>query len=218
MGGAAMGAPQQGASGSPGTAPDEKRRVVTSQADGDWIPRSSLDEERLLIERARRCPVAFGQLYQRHAERVYAYTYKRTQNHEDAEDIVSETFLLAFRNMERYEWRNVPFSAWLFRIASNQVALHYRRSHLCLPLEDLAVEDVGVDLEAEAERISDRQEMRYAISLLNLDQQRAIELRYREDLPTREIAARMSRTEGSVRLLLHRATNTLRARVLPLTA
>ena len=186
--------------------------------EGDRVSQPTLDEERLLVERARRNRQAFAELYDRYADRVYAYAYKRTRSHENAQDITSDTFLLALENIERYEWRNVPFSAWLYRIASNQIALHYRKYRPCLPIDDLVIRDTETDLEREAERISDAQDVRRALSLLSKDQRRAVELRYTQDMRAGDIAAEMHRTEGSVRLLLHRASNSLRSQILPLSA
>ena len=186
--------------------------------EGDRVAQPTLDEERLLVERARRNRQAFAELYDRYADRVYAYAYKRTRSHENAQDITSDTFLLALENIERYEWRNVPFSAWLYRIASNQIAMHYRKYRPCLPIDDLVIRDTETNLEREVERISDAQDVRRALSLLSKDQRRAVELRYTQDMRAGDIAAEMHRTEGSVRLLLHRASNSLRSQILPLSA
>lgn len=182
------------------------------------VSQGMLNEERLLVERARCNREAFGDLYTRYSSRVYAYAYKRTGSRESAEDITSNTFVLALEGIGKYEWRNVPFSAWLFRIAANQVAMHYRKARPCLPIDGLYIEDQGVGPETEAVRASEADTVRDAVAGLNRDQQRAIYLRYNSDMRAREIAAEMGRTEGSVKLLLHRATATLRSRMLPMTA
>lgn len=176
-----------------------------------------LDEERLLVERARRNPEAFGELYNRYYDRVYAYVYGRTRSREGAEDITADTFVLAIENLPRYEWRNVPFSAWLFRIAANQVAGHYRRARPCVHLDEQLVHDEAGP-EEEALRLAAAEDVRLALTGLKRDQQRAMELRYQHGLRASEIAAEMGRTEAAVKLLLHRAMHTLRARMLPLSA
>ena len=186
--------------------------------DGTWISPADLDEERLMVERAKRSAEGFGDLYARYSDRVYAYAYKRTRNREDAEDITSNTFVLALENIGKYEWRNLPFSAWLFRIASSQIAAHYRKSQPCLPIDDLTICDSGAGPEEAALRTSDAQEVQQALSWLTADQQRAMRLRYHDGMRAREIATQMGRTEGSVRLILHRATHSLRAQMLPLSA
>ncbi len=182
------------------------------------VSQTALDEERLMVERARRDPAAFGDLYSRYSNQIYAYAYKRTHDREDAEDITSDTFMLAFEAMDRYEWRNVPFGAWLFRIASNVVAAHYRKKRHSTPIDDVVLYDTDVDPERDAIRSSDADDLRRAVSLLKGDQRRVVELRYDEDMCSREIAQAMGRTEGSVRTLLHRATRSLRSQMLPLSA
>lgn len=186
--------------------------------DNPMMPQQRLDEERLLVERARRNSDAFGELYSRYYSRVYAYVYSRTSNRENAEDITSDTFLLAFEKLDRYEWRNLPFGAWLFRIASNQVAMYYRKARPSLDIEDVVLWDTEPTPEAEAISAASAQEVRSAVQVLNQDQQRAIRLRYDLGLRNREIATAMGRSEGAVKLLLHRATSALRSQVLPLSA
>ena len=195
----------------------QEDRPVTAQLDPTRMSQSVLDEERLLVERARREAEAFGQLYSRYYPRVYAYVYTRTQSPESAEDITADTFVLAMENIGRYEWRNVPFSAWLFRIASSQVATHFRRSRPCAQLDETLVHE-GAGPEDEAIRRSDAEEVCRALTLLKSDQQKAVTLRYRHEMRNGEIAATMGRTEASVKLLVHRGMAALRATMLPLSA
>lgn len=176
-----------------------------------------LDEERLLVERARRNPEAFGEIYVLYCERIFGYVYSRTGSHEASEDITADTFVLAFEHLPRYEWRNIPFRAWLFRIAANQVAAYYRRQRPCAYLDDTIVH-MGAGPEEQALRIDDVEEVRQALASLKWDQQRAMRLRYHHDMRAREIAAEMGRTEAAVKLLLHRGMLSLRARMLPLSA
>lgn len=191
---------------------------MTMQTQFPTTTQSLLDEERLVVERAQHDTAAFGEIYERYYRRLYAYTYNRTHSPEDAEDIVSNTFLQAMEGLARYEWRNVPFGAWLFRIASNQIAMHYRRSGRTVELDELSLESSYDGPEEEAIRGSDAADLRSAVLQLKPDQRRVIELRYHQDLRNREIAGQMGRTEGAVKLLLHRATNNLRSSVQPLVA
>ena len=84
------------------------------------------ERERRLVEAARDDPVAFGALYEQHVDAIYAYALHRVRDGTVAEDVVAETFHRALENLGRYEWRGVPFSAWLYRIASNVIAARYR--------------------------------------------------------------------------------------------
>src|SRR5215467_15979672 len=79
-------------------------------------------DERTLIEAAQADPARFVDLYERHFNRVYAYVMRRTRSRAEAEDITSAVFERALTNLPRFEWRGVPFVAWLYRIAANALA------------------------------------------------------------------------------------------------
>src|SRR5499425_3949672 len=85
-------------------------------------------QERQLIEAAQADPARFGELYEIHFERVYAYVVKRVQDRAESEDLTSEVFHQALANLKRFEWRGIPFAAWLFRIASNLISDRWQRS------------------------------------------------------------------------------------------
>ena len=85
-------------------------------------------DERLLIEAAQRDPACFADLYELHFERVYAYAVKRMANRTEAEDLTAEVFHQALANLQRFEWRGIPFAAWLFRIAGNLISDRWQRS------------------------------------------------------------------------------------------
>src|SRR5689334_18268756 len=80
-----------------------------------------VDEQRL-IEAAQRDPAQFGELFELHARRIYAFISVRVRGREEAEDLTSEVFHQALKNLKAYEYRGIPFSAWLFRIATNAIA------------------------------------------------------------------------------------------------
>jgi RNA polymerase sigma-70 factor (ECF subfamily) len=83
--------------------------------------------ERLLIEAAQRDPARFAALYDLYFDRIYAYIASRAASRDEAEDMVSEVFHKALANLRRFEWRGAPFSAWLYRIAANEVTDHVER-------------------------------------------------------------------------------------------
>lgn len=87
-----------------------------------------LEAERRLIEASQRQPRRFAKLYERYFDRVYAFALTRTRDRAAAEDVSAETFRQALGNLPRLEWRGVPFSAWLFRIAANAAAHYFKRA------------------------------------------------------------------------------------------
>jgi hypothetical protein len=86
----------------------------------NWLKaRRQETDERLLVEAAQRDPRRFAELYELHFHRVYAYVVGRVGRREEAEDVTSDVFHQALARLQNYEWRGVPFSAWLIRIAAN---------------------------------------------------------------------------------------------------
>ncbi len=85
------------------------------------------EDERLLIEAAQSDPRRFAELYERHFERVYAFVARRARGRAEAEDLTAEVFHHALAHLGRFEWRGVPFVAWLLRIARNAVADRWQR-------------------------------------------------------------------------------------------
>src|SRR5260370_24233661 len=86
--------------------------------------------ERLLVEAAQKDPARFGELYDIHFERIYAFVARRMRDRDKAEDLTSEVFHKALANLKSYTWTGAPFAAWLYRIAANAVADFSKRSAL----------------------------------------------------------------------------------------
>src|SRR5438094_4122198 len=84
-------------------------------------------EERLLVEAAQKDPSRFGELYESNFERVYAFVARRVRGRALAEDLTADVFHKALANLSRFDWRGIPFAAWLLRIASNVIADEWRR-------------------------------------------------------------------------------------------
>ena len=163
------------------------------------------DDERLLIEAAKADPARFLELYDRHVYRVYAYASRRTGSRAVAEDVTSEVFEQALTNIARFEWRGVPFSAWLFRIAANALADHWKRegrdSH-ALPPE--------IPDEREHQDLERRVSLFQLVDRLPDAQRQVIQMRFVEDRSIREVAAALDRSEGAIKQLQLRAIDTLR--------
>src|SRR5579864_1088380 len=85
------------------------------------------DEERLLVEAAQKDPAKFGDLYELHFERIYAFVRRRVRDRETAEDLTSEVFHKVLSNLASYQWTGAPFAAWLIRIAANAIADRMKR-------------------------------------------------------------------------------------------
>lgn len=168
-----------------------------------------LEAERRLIEASKRQPRQFAQLYERYFDRVYAFALTRTRDRAAAEDVTAETFRVAFENLPRFEWRGVPFSAWLFRIAANAAADQAKATSRA---EGLGEMDVAGEESWEGRLIEVETKARLfeLVKRLPEDQRRVIVMRFGEERSVREIAGALNRTEGAVKLLQHRAMQKLR--------
>lgn len=87
----------------------------------------NLSDEKKLVEQAKLDPRAFARLYDLYLERIYGYVYRQTGNVMVAQDITAVTFEKALRHIRRHRWQGVSFGAWLYAIARNEIAQHYRQ-------------------------------------------------------------------------------------------
>jgi RNA polymerase sigma-70 factor, ECF subfamily len=174
-----------------------------------------LDRDRRLVEAAQADPARFEALYRKYLAQVYSYAFYELRDHHEAEDATERTFLAALANLGRFEERAHPadgegastFRVWLFQIARNVVA-ERRRRRLRRPeaaLEAAATIAAPVDLEADAALRDDAAAAWHAVGRLPGDRRRALILRFVDEMTTAEIAGVLGRSEGAVRVLIHRA-------------
>ena len=164
-----------------------------------------------MVEAAQRDPSRFGDLYERHFDRVYAFVVRRVRDRDAAEDVTSDVFHKALANLAHYEWRGAPFGAWLIRIAAN--ALHDRARRIG---EEPIVGDLAAahpHVEDDLDEIERTAAIFRFVDQLPADQRTVIIERYVEERSIREVAARLNKSEGAVKQLQLRALQTLRSRV-----
>ena len=165
----------------------------------------TLDDDRLLVAAAQADPARFVEVYDRYVDRIYAFVSRRTGDRAAAEDITSQVFEQALRAIGRFEWRGVPVAAWLFRIASNALADHWRER-----ARDAHEPPPELPDSHELEDIDRRIALHQQIERLPEAQRRVIELRFVEEKSLREVAAALDRSEGAVKQLQLRALENLR--------
>jgi RNA polymerase sigma-70 factor, ECF subfamily len=184
-------------------------------------------DERLLIEAAQHDPARFAELYELNFERVYAYVVRRVGNRAETEDITAEVFHQALANLKRFEWRGIPFAAWLFRIAANLI--NDRWQHAAREVQDegqfeaTSGELVGSGktfagktgnvTPAEIEEVERRATLFRLVETLPSEQKRVVVLRFVDQKSIKEVASEIHKTEGAVKQLQFRALSTLRARM-----
>ncbi|MEK6303188.1 MAG: sigma-70 family RNA polymerase sigma factor [Acidobacteriota bacterium] len=167
--------------------------------------------ERLLIEAAQKDPARFAEIYELNFHRVYAYIARRVGNRDVAEDLTSDVFHKALAGLPRFEWRGVPFGAWLIRIASNAIIDRAKRGAHETGI--VAVDEPSDASPQEFDEGENHERLFKLVERLPADQRRVIELRFAEEKSIREVADELARSEGAVKQLQFRALQNLRAQL-----
>lgn len=163
------------------------------------------------IDRARRNPAAFGVLYEKYFDRIFNFIYTQTDSEELTADLCSQTFLIALGNVNKFEFRGVPVSAWLYKIASNEVNKHYRKikSRKVYSLEEVRIRELfGREEEDYSEEILEK--LVNLMKDLPAEMLEVLQLRFFEDKDFKEIAFILDITESGAKMRTYRALDRLR--------
>jgi len=169
------------------------------------------DEESLVQRAKQRDEEAFAQLYEGYFDKIYRYVALRIGDRMEAEDITQQVFLSAIKAISSFRWRGVPFSAWLFRIAHNQVVDYLRKTkkRVSVRLEETLVAS-GDDPQEAFGRKLDIERLTLATGKLTPAQREVISLRFAGEMSVAQVAKAMGRSEGAVKALQHSAIVALR--------
>jgi RNA polymerase sigma-70 factor, ECF subfamily len=179
-------------------------------------PNTNAQGERLIVDAAKAGDqAALSELYTLYFPRVYRYILARTGNTYDAEDLAEEVFMKVLEAIDRFQWREAPFSAWLFRIAHNALISQRRKDGVrgrSGPLSD----GLALDLQGPDEMVANRlalNEIMDAAAKLPEAQRQVITLRFAAGLSVAETARAMNKGEGNVKVIQHKAIAKLREAV-----
>lgn len=168
------------------------------------------------VERAKSDPAAFGELYDRYSARIYRFVRSRIHDDGLAEDVTADVFMSALRGIKNYQDQGRPFSCWLYRIAANAVASHYRNRRPQLSLDDaIAVPALETD---PADEVVARDRLRavwQAVDRLPPQQRAAMILKFSDDLTMDDIGAVLGKSSAAAKLLIYRAVQRLRVELAP---
>ena len=169
------------------------------------------DEESLVRRAQQRDQEAFAQLYEEHFDKIYRYVALRIGDKKEAEDMTQQVFINALKSISSFKWKGIPFSAWLVRIAHNQVVDYLRKKtkQATVPLdESRASGDSNPQLMAEYRL--DIEQLLLATKRLTQAQREVISLRFAGELSTAQVAKVMGKSQGAVKALQHSAIAALR--------
>jgi RNA polymerase sigma-70 factor (ECF subfamily) len=164
-------------------------------------------EDCALVDRIQRGDqAAFQALYDKYLRLVYRYVQVRVGDPQESEDLTAETFIKAWHGLERYECRDKPVGAWLFRIAHNLIVDKYRKKSV---LTDWLPWQMGAP-ERQFARIEHQDEIRRAFGALNYEQQVILHMHFFEDYSVEEVARFLDKSTNAVRVAQFRALRRLR--------
>jgi RNA polymerase sigma-70 factor, ECF subfamily len=211
---AAVGGPSTGgAPGRPDGAYDDADRAASSED-------SASERSRLiaLVELARGGDGdAFGLLYDHYQPSVYRFVYYRTRSQTLAEDLTSETFLRALRNMSGFRWQGKDFGAWLMTIARNLCTDHFKagRTRLEQTTDDMGAHDDATEGPENAVLAGLTNEVLLdGLKQLSDEQRDCLIMRFLQGLSIAETAEILGRTEGAIKQLQLRGVRNL-AKLIP---
>ncbi|GAI42433.1 unnamed protein product [marine sediment metagenome] len=168
------------------------------------------DEESLVRRAQHRDQEAFAQLYEEHFDKIYRYVTLKIGNETEAEDMTQQVFLNALQSISSFKWKGIPFSAWLFRIAHNQVVDYWRsKKRTTVPLDESLVSNDN-NPQLLTEQKLDIEQLILATKQLTELQRDVISLRFAGELSIAQVAKAMGKSQGAVKALQHSAIVALR--------
>lgn len=180
----------------------------------------SLEEEKDLFERLKKDPEVIAEVYDRYAGQIYAFLLKRSGHKETAEDLVAHCFMKLLESIPRLEWKGVPIGAWLYRVATNALADHWRSASF--RKEEAKIDDDedfwdppdkddpawNTELTIERERL-----MKEMKKLSQRDQQ-VLTLRFYAGYKTEDVATELGISNNHAAVLIYRAVGRMRKQLL----
>lgn len=170
-----------------------------------------IKEESEIIELSKQDPKQFRTIYDKYFGQIMQYIYNRLDDKELAADLTQQVFLKALKNLSKYESRGLPFSSWLYRIASNELNMTFRND---AKLKTINMTD-GIIGTLQEEIIDENLvekigKLKQIIKLLKESDYRLIELRFFEDRPFKEISEILEITENNAKVKTYRALDKLK--------
>ena len=169
-------------------------------------------EELAVIEAAKKDKSHFELIYNRYHEQIFRYIYQRIEDKDTSFDLVQQVFLKAMTNLHRFEYKGVPFSSWLYRIAKSEVydLLRKKQNLRSVNIDDIQLGDMMEDMQEETNLEKYGQRLATAIAELEEDDLQLVEMRFFEKRPFKEIGEILEITENNAKVRLYRVLEKLK--------
>lgn len=172
-------------------------------------------EEWAEIQAAQRNPARFRPLYDRYYESIFRFVFRRTADEELAADLCSQVFLKVMQKLHTYQYKGVPFSSWLFRIAANEVAQHYRqhKKNRVVSADESDFSDMVEEMDEPDNELHLENLIKVLDTLKDTDLQ-LIEMRFFEQRPFKEIADILDMSESNAKVKTYRILERLKTKLI----
>lgn len=175
--------------------------------------REQIQEEFKLIELCKKDPRRFSPVYERYYDEIFLFIYKRIDNEEITADITSRVFLNALKNLNKYTFQGVPFSAWLYRIALNEINQFYRtqkKMNRVVSIEDSHINLLFTEMDVEEPEKEPEKKVEILLSNLGEEEVQLLELRFFEERSFKEMGYLLGLTEVNAKIKTYRTLKKLK--------
>ncbi len=179
------------------------------------VAQNTIDREWEDIQAAQKNAAAFRPLYDRYYEQIFRFVYRRTSDEALSADLCSQVFLKAMQKIHTYTFKGVPFSAWLYRIASNEVTQHYRNTqkNRVVSIREAGLEEMTEEID-DFDYEKQRNTLLAALNNLPQDDMQIIELRFFEQRSFKEVGQILGITENNAKTRTYRVLAKIKRNVL----
>ena len=174
-----------------------------------------LSEEKQLVENAKMDSASFAKLYDYYFPKVYGFVAAKVGSRMDAEDIAGDVFMKALENLDKFEWRGLPFAAWLFTIARNSVNSFYKKNAKAKTSELDENRLMAKDKESSPHKKATDDELsdnvKKVLGELPERELTVVQLKFFSQMTNREIVDATGLSESNVAVILYRTLRRIKS-------
>lgn len=182
---------------------------MTQQANKYHQSESTIQKEESILKDAINNPATFAPIYEKYYLALFKFVLQRVENEQVASEIVSDVFAKAIFNLKKYKFKGYPFSAWLYRVAYNEIATKFRKKQRTVNIPDESWNLFAIDEDEENDNTIDLKKLKLCLPKLKSSEIELIEMRFFEERPFKEIGEILELTTENARVKTHRVLKKL---------